>query len=417
MTDRPNVVLVTVDSLRADHCSFMGYERETTPTLDVMAREGVVFENAVAPGPSTPESMPAVFTGHDVADGGGDDLDGGDVDALRASIRRHMETRDTLAEKLSRRGYATGAFTPNPFTSRYFGFDAGFDRFEDFLDTFVRRGFRRIASQLARDSELAFAVRMLLNMWQREEVFKPWEDYYGAALDWAHGATEPYFLWLHLMDPHVPYLASAEYRRLDWWEMTYANYRFWRADKESAFDPELHERLVTAYDDSIRYTDAFFARLRETLDDAVIVVHGDHGEAFGEHGTYGHEPYLYEEQIHVPLVLDGLPARTIADPVSLASLPDLLVDVSERALDGGRPGDVFSVSRTRQGDRTALRGRRVKYIASGSNAELYDLAAGEEAVVSNADLERLCRRSLEATIASDREKREITMAAREIAER
>jgi hypothetical protein len=78
---------------------------------------------------------------------------------------------------------------------------------------------------------------------------------------------------------------------------------------------------------------------------------------------------------------------------------------------------VFSVSRTRQGDRTALRGRRVKYIASGSNAELYDLAAGEEAVVSNADLERLCRRSLEAAIASDREKRKITMAAREITER
>ncbi|EMA44814.1 sulfatase [Halococcus saccharolyticus] len=412
MTDRRNVVLVTVDSLRADHCSFMGYERETTPTLDAMADDGLVFENAIAPGPSTPESMPTVMTGHDPVGGG----DTGDVDELRANIRRHMETRNTLAETFRRRGYATAAFTPNPFTSRYFGFDRGFDRFEDYLDTFVRRGFRRLVSQLARESDLTFAVRMVLNMWQREEVFKPWEDYYDEVTEWTESVEEPYFVWVHLMDPHVPYLASEAYRRLRWWRMVYANYRFWRADKESAFDPALRQQLLTAYDDSIRYTDAFLDRLRADTD-AVIAVHGDHGEAFGEHGIYGHEPYLYEENVHVPLVLDGVPDRTVTEPVSLAALPTMLTDASN----GNDPmsfstTDPFAVARTRAGEQTALRGRRVTVINSRTDMEMYALAAGEETPVSNPELERLCRRRLGVVSASEREREAITMAARRLVE-
>ena len=408
MTDRPNVVLVTVDSLRADHCSYAGYDRETTPTLDRMADEGAVFTNAVAPGPSTPESMPTVLTGH--APVAQPDTD--DIETLRASVRRHMETRDTLAERFRRRGYATAAFTPNPFTSRYFGFDQGFDRFEDFLDTFARRGFRRLTSQLARESDLTFAVRMVLNMWQREEVFKPWADYYGAMTEWVDSTDRPYFLWVHMMDPHVPYLASREHRQLGLGTMLYANYRFWRQDKESAFDPALHDRLLTAYDDSVRYTDAFLERLRGDLD-AVVAVHGDHGEAFGEHGTYGHEPYLYEENVHVPLVVDGLASRTVSDPVSLASLPALLTGIADGDAAFDAP-DPFAVARTRTGRRTALRGRRVKFIRSEADSELYDLEAGEDTPVSSPELERLCRRRLRAATASDREKEAITMAARKV---
>ena len=126
-----NIVLVTVDSLRADHCSFAGYDRETTPALDEMAADGLVFENAIAPGAITPESLPAIFTGRYPATPSDD---GGRIATTRGQIRRHMQVCDTLPERLSRLGYTTGAFTPNPWTSRYFGFDQGFDRFEDFMD-------------------------------------------------------------------------------------------------------------------------------------------------------------------------------------------------------------------------------------------------------------------------------------------
>lgn len=410
MTDQPNVVLVTVDSLRADHCSFMGYERETTPALDGLAADGLVFENAVAPGPSTPESMPAVFTGGHAVNGTGD----GGIDTVRDRIRHHMAVRETLAEKLSRRGYATAAFTPNPFTSRFFGFGRGFDHFQDFMGSVVRRKYGRLFQRFFKVNEVTSLLRLLGNFWQRQEVFKPWEAYYEDAVDWTRTADRPYFLWLHLMDPHIPYLPPRAYRSQRGWETYYANYRFWRENKESAFDPTLHERLVTAYDDSIRYVDAFFERLRADVDsETVVVVHGDHGEAFGEHGTYGHEPYLYEENIHVPFVVSPARSRVIETPVSLCRLPTLLA----RLADGrgmGPPDTPFAVSRTRRGRKTALRGRQLKYIDNESDGELYNLARDEQTRLTDHRLRETCEGWMRTITASERERQEIRGAAQEL---
>ena len=460
MTDRPNVVLVTVDSLRADHCSFAGYDRETTSALDRLAAEGLVFENAVAPGPSTPESMPAVFTGHRITDR----ERRFDVAGRRGSIRRHMTVRDTFPEALSRAGYATAGFTPNPFTSRYFGFDRGFDRFEDFLDSFVRRTYRRLFERLFGGGDLVAAIRMALNLWQREEVFKPWEAYYDEAIEWCRRAEEPYFLWLHTMDAHVPYIAGGAYRSQHWTTTLRANYRFWREDKKSAFDPVLHDRLLTAYDDSIRYTDALLERLHSDLGDAIVVVHGDHGEAFGEHGTYGHEPYLYEENVHVPFVVgdmstrERVPARPVSQPVSLCVLPRLLASVGADGVAFDSEAGEFAVSRTRHGNRIALRGQTLKYIRnededregnetrngdrsrSGNDEksrnairnrkrdgnengngdrpreELYNLARNEHTPVTDERAERACRDRVDTILEAERETRRIQAAARTIEE-
>lgn len=138
MTDRRNIVLVTVDSLRADHCEFMGYEKDTTPTLDAMAEEGVAFENAIAPGPKTPEAMPAIFTGcHPPLR---TENTSEPTDERKARIRDHMRIRSTIPKRLQERGYTTIGFTPNPYTSRHYNFDKGFDHFEDFLDSEARNG-------------------------------------------------------------------------------------------------------------------------------------------------------------------------------------------------------------------------------------------------------------------------------------
>ena len=275
MTERPNIVLVTVDSLRADHCGFMGYEENTTPNLDAMAEEGVVFENAIAPGPSTPESMPVIFTGQwPVSREGGE---GSALEQRRERIRTHMEARDTLPEKLQRMGYTTAAFTPNPFTSRHFGFDQGFDHFQDFMDESNRSSlYSRIFQGFLEGSRASSLARVLVNFWQREEVFKPWESYYDEVIEWVEGASEPYFLWVFLMDAHNPYMAAEEYRTQSRWEQLHANVEFWRQSHETPFSDTVHERLVTAYDDSIRYSDAFLGRLRDELvdDSPVIAVHG-----------------------------------------------------------------------------------------------------------------------------------------------
>ena len=410
MSEPPNIVLVTIDSLRADHCSFMGYEEQTTPTLDTMAAEGARFEHAIAPGPSTPESMPAVFTGRYPANY----IDPADVGEARTRIGHHMRTRETLPERLSRRGYATAGFTPNPYTSRHFGFEAGFDRFEDFSDSGVRTAGDGLLQRLSPNSDAAQAARMLVNLLQREEVFKPWDAYADDVAAWIDAATAPYFVWVHMMDPHVPYMAPGSHRRLNWWQTFRANMAFWRGDKEAGLDPAVLDRLRMAYDDTVRYTDAFLDRLRSMTDDrTALVVHADHGEAFGEHGTYGHEPYLYEENIHVPLVVTGVPSATVERPVSLRALPSL----TERLADGDWDPHVaessFTVSRTAGGERVALRSQRLKYIRGPGETELYDLARDEHERLGDERLYDVCRDRLGRFDADFAEARAVYDAAKQ----
>jgi arylsulfatase len=404
MSDRTrrNVVLVSIDSLRADYCGYVSSDRDATPTLTGMADDGIAFSRAIAPGPSTPESMPATFTGEYPVDRGSSDAP--ELATYRERIRRHMLARETLPERFSRLGYTTGAFTPNPFTSRHFGFDQGFDRFQDFMGE-TRGGsglYDRVFEGFLKGGAASSLVRVLLNFWGREEVFKPWESYYDDVVEWADAAAEPYFLWVFLMDAHNPYLASSEYRSQSRLEQFHANVRFWRESHETPFSATVHDRLVTAYEDAVGYADAFLDRLRSDLDgDPLFVVHGDHGEAFGEHGTYGHEPYLHPENVHVPLVVGGAPARTVDDPVSLRALPGILTSVAtEPSPDLGR--SAYALTRTLQGDDSAVYTRDTQYSRRGT------VEPG-----ASAETEPL-RRIVDRFSASQREQRTIANAAERV---
>jgi arylsulfatase len=227
------------------------------------------------------------------------------------------------------------------------------------------------------------------------------------------------------MDPHIPYVPPREYRTQSTWGTYYANYRFWRGDKESGFPPGVRERLTTAYDDSVRYTDACLEALAaDTDDDTVVVVHGDHGEAFGEHGSYGHEPYLYDENVHVPLVVDGGPDATVEDPTSLRSIPTLLTRMAAGDADGADACDdvsgVFTTSRTQQGNRSAVCGRRLKYIVDGDGNEasgaLYDRTDGEQRELTNAALRDAVEGLATKAAAVAGEERAIRTAADEVSE-
>jgi len=370
----------------------MGYERDTTPILDRMARDGLVFENAIAPGPSTPEPMPEVFTGQYPVEREG--AEGSDLTARRERIRQHMEARDSLAEMLPRRGYRTAAFTPNPFTSRHFSFDQGFDRFQDFMNESNRNGlYQRVFQGFLAESPISSMARVLLHLWQREEVFKPWESSSEEAIEWVRSGEEPYFLWVFLMDAHNPYKSSAEYGTQSWRREFHANFEFWRQSHETPFSPSVHDRLVTAYDDAVRYPDAFLERLPDDLsgDDPAVAVHGDHGEAFGERGTYGHEPYLYEENVHVPLVFSGLKDRQVVAPVSLRSLPEMFCRIADdcELIDEDRP---YAVTKTRQGGTIGVYGRDWRYTSDGSHSELYRIQNEGFAELHDESLRAACER-------------------------
>lgn len=363
MTTLPNVVLITIDSLRADYCGYVTGDFDATPTITRLANEGIAFERAIAPGPSTPESMPAIFTGkYPSLRAQGQALE---LPRYHASVRQHMATRQTIAERLQAIGYDTAAFTPNPFTSRHFGFDHGFDHFEDFMGASRETSelYTRLFRGFLKGDTTSSMMRILVNMWQREEVFKPWASYIDEVYDWIHEADPPYFVWLFLMDAHNPYLPSAAYRSQSRLAQFHANYRFWRESHETPFSPNVHERLVTAYRDAVQYADAGVKSVVSELenDNPLVVVHGDHGEAFGEHGTYGHEPYLYPENVHVPFVIHGAGQKRIGNPCSLRALPEVLC----RGLNGSSLdiANEFTVTQTHQGAQRAVYTRNGQFIA------------------------------------------------------
>jgi len=409
-----NIILVTIDSLRADHCGFHGYDRNTTPTLDAMADEGVVFENAIAPGPATPESMPTIFTGTFPCDRS---TEATGMNAMRQSLVDHLGVHGTLAEALSRRGYTTGAFTPNPWTSHHFGFDRGFDEFEDFLGDDRSSGlFKRTLE--GHGSPMINKLRFLLSWIQSENTFKPWESFYDRVRSWIQRADQPYFLWVFLMDVHFPYLVPQEDRAQATWDMYQANLKLFTGDQSTPYAPSIHQRLVTAYDDAITYLDRFFDRLRSDIGkDTAIVVHGDHGEGFGDHDTYGHQA-LYEENIRVPLLVNGVwDEKRMSTPISLASLPQLLVTIAERDNISEPSFDRPLLVAPHRGER-ALRTPNWKYISDDESAEeLYHLSTDpdeqENLVHDRPEVRAACRATLRSFDTHRKERSAVAQQSRQ----
>jgi arylsulfatase len=423
-----NVVLVTYDSLRADHCGYMGYGRDTTPTLDRLAGDGLVFENAVASGVPTIASMTSVMTGrHSLAS-----PEVGRTDEQREQVT----SRPKLAEVLSREGYATGAMSPNPPASSYFGFDEGFDWFEDFLDRdegLVERAWNRVFRRSIEGGGLSTYLRLARNVVTKNEILRPWEDFYDRILSWRERVEEPYFLWVLLLEPHHPWVPPTDEQRWSSRRDKYVAFRqyfeMFNNGWEPDFSPRERQRLIDLYDDSTRYGDRFLDRLGRDLaeDDPVLVVHADHGEEFGAHGRYGHQPYLYEDLIHVPLVVSnaGREGR-VERPVGLRSIAPTVADLAGADHSFPAPSlfeesDPWVTSKVfAEGTRrAAVRTARAKYLEGDSGGELYDLASDPDEQRNRVDDEAEAAAEFAGLLAYDRhaeaESRTIDDAADELA--
>jgi arylsulfatase A-like enzyme len=276
---RPDVVLVVVDTLRADHLGVYGYDRPTSPRIDRLAAGGAVFENAWAAAPWTLPSVMSVVTGRYPSDHRVEN------DGLRLPAGV-----PTLAGTLRAAGYRTGGFVAHVYASRLFGFDRGFDVFEDFG---LARPDYRLEAGLEPD-----AARVT-----------------DAALEWLRRQKkEPVFLLAHYFDPHWPYAAPGEDR--DAFPSDYDGPLGTDYDSLSKYlDPRVpipddyRAFLINRYDGEIRWTDRQIGRLLDGIAAAGrgarawVVLTADHGEEFKEHGSMGHGRQLYEEAIRVPLVI------------------------------------------------------------------------------------------------------------------
>ena len=301
--DLPNIVLILVDALRPDHLGAYGYDRETSPTLDRLADEGVVFENAYSHGNRTILAMPALFTSIYTPFHG--------AVGFRDNVRPLPQKHTTMTEMLRDAGYTTVGLMSNVYLKRPFGMTQGFDKVEEF--NAVR--FRFTVYRLLKVAGLVQPPPYAAETAPHAPVVTD------AAIDWMNRVDEsrPFFLYVHYMDVHHEYRPPQNYQ-----DMFDSSPESAAVDSRQLFLktanlvavsrnirlPEVElTRLVDLYDACIRFTDDEMGRLVEAIKDlpsdreTIVIFTSDHGDEFGAHGSLYHTNFVIEELIRVPLVM------------------------------------------------------------------------------------------------------------------
>lgn len=381
-SDRPNIVMVTIDSLRGDHCGFLGDDRGLTPTMDALAEGGVLFENAIAPGPQTFSSMPTVFTGRPRPPTTLEEYpQESHWERRLAAIDEHLHRYPSLPERLQELGYDTAGVTPNPWTSSASGFDRGFEHFVDLSDGVTGGWSHTLAKHLPGIDADSRPVALVLNMLSGNEFFCQWETLYDKIVRIREQLSEPYFLWIFALDTHFPFITSRTYRQeqslFGAYSSAYRSSEPMRGN-QAEMSESVRESVKRSYRDTVRASDAFIERLRSdfTDDDPVLVVHSDHGESFGEHGNYGHHHrQVYEENIHVPYFIHNASVNeTVSAPTSLARVYDTTLAIARDGFtDPDFADDTCAIAASECGRERAVRGSRFKYIEQRDGRLLFDL--------------------------------------------
>jgi len=385
----PDVVLITIDTLRADRCSLYGAARPTTPFLDKLARTSVVFDAAYGASSWTPPSMASIFTGlppraHGVIKG-----------AIREGAAVNQQVLDdrftTIAESFRAAGYYTIGVSSNAHVVRRTGFSQGFDAF--------RAPLWKGAGEVNAAAQELVAARP---------------------------PGKPLLLWIHYFDPHNPYLAHAPW--IDSFDVDFAWVQRLAGAEQDAllaqarscgYAAPMQAALLALYDSEIAFVDAALRRLFHSLPltgNALVAITSDHGETLMNRGWIGHGNSLYDEETRVPLLI-RLPGSTtgsrVARPVSNTDLYGTLLDAvglprppgvnrpSLLAPEAKEPPVLLELNRTAGEDQAAVRVGRYKLVQRFSpqpGTELFDLGADPQEQRDVADASPAVRDRLAAVL-------------------
>lgn len=332
---RPNVVVLLVDTLRADHLGTYGYGLPTSRHIDDLARNSVVFERAISQATYTKASVASLMTGTFVHRHG--------VISARDALGKELPT---LAEELREHGYRTAAFSANPWITPEFRFDRGFDHFEsnraiDVQLTAFYRLVRRVGSFIQPRGGGAKAASWVLRISgepnpsnsRRDEILT------NGVIRWLdeRNKEEPFFAYVHLIGPHDPYdpppASLKGFRDPAWGDQPGRVKPPARVHSIFEAAPTLDERgremMVAQYNGAIAFVDGLVDQIEQALarhgvlEDTIIVLTADHGEEFYEHGNWGHGVRLYQEIVGIPLLFHYprhlTPARR-SDPAMLVDI-------------------------------------------------------------------------------------------------
>ena len=300
---RPNVVLITIDALRADHLGCYGYRKDTSPNIDLFAKDAVIFSQCYSTSSSTTTATPGLLTGRYLLPS----------DCTQPLVPLSGKYR-MLAEYLKKAGYFTAGLVTNGVYMGSTGYERGFDFYpsssryfpemrQDFISAELKGGSH--ASDVNADKFTTFSLWSLRLMS-------------------AYSRPKPFFLWLHYIDPHAPYAAPEKFQKMfedAISQVSNKNETLLRLNPHPGQNRHLSNGFIppivfkngrydadyyrASYDAEICFTDFHLARLlQEIPENSIVVITADHGESLGEHGVYfSHGENIYDELLHIPLII------------------------------------------------------------------------------------------------------------------
>lgn len=326
--DECNIVLITIDSLRTDHMSCYGYHRKTTPNIDEFSKKSIVFTNAFANGHNTSTSFPAILSST--------------YPLMYQDCTSHYfkplsRERVMIAEILKQNKFLTAAFHSTPLLAQYYGYHRGFDTYQDLGASEVRdekiarahsqnkKGFinstksalkKKVKNNIIYKKYLKKILNRIkpeqtsINLpYQRAEVINE------AIFSWLKHNHSKFFLWVHYMDPHYPYIPPVNYinKFTTYTPNVHELKKLWNHASMSLSPEDISnkniKKMFDLYDAEINYLDHNIKLLLDKLkidniyDNTMIIITADHGEEFKDHGEFSHWPKFYDELIHVPLII------------------------------------------------------------------------------------------------------------------
>ncbi len=308
----PNILLISIDSLRADHLGCYGYDRPTSPAIDALGASGVIFDEAISQAPWTLPSHASLLTSlygrtHQTND-----------------ISRQLPSEvPTIAAELSKAGYETAAVVSGTFMKKRFGLHSGFDRYDD-----------EIAEMSHRESHEAITS---------PGIHRKAEELLGQV-------QEPFMLFLHYWDVHYDYAPPPPYdTKFDpeyKGKITSKGFLKNKRIKPDMAEAELNH-IVSLYDGEIAWVDEHIAKLLANLEASgldertIVILTADHGDEFFEHGGKGHSHTLYHELVHVPLIIRGpgiAQGKRVMTPVELIDVMPTILDLVKSGAPEGLQG-------------------------------------------------------------------------------
>jgi arylsulfatase A-like enzyme len=407
---QPDILLITIDCLRPDHLGCYGYQRANTPCLDQLASQGTCFTQTISGGGWTMAAFPGILT------------------STYASMHNGCRTplapeRPKLVTALRGAGYNTVGFVTNPLL-----YTLGYgDDFNNFFNAeynhkpewFRKKGIQKGALTLLRQPFVHQVLNWLGHPTRPGKVYVSANELTPTVCNYVESITSPFFIWVHYMDIHWPYFLEGNSvgpaRLAREWQDSQIAYRAMSRHIGQPLDSIQREHMISLYDVALAEVDCQIEALLGVLkgrgdDNTHIVITADHGEAFGEHGYYGHDRIgLYDEIIRVPLLWSGpgVPANVVNDDlISLLDLAPTLLDVLEAPIPEnmrgysfkkalfGEPsnGRTITISESPWDWKTefavALRTSQYKFIHDNrklNNPELYDLRTDPQEKANIAD--------------------------------